>query len=257
MMKPRFACQTISWGNNQKEHLPRVFAEIASAGFDGVEVGFRHIADTPPVELQRMLKAEGLTLVASHVGGNLEDTGQAGGERDMLDTVLDYLDELGVRRLMYSGLNAEDPDELIVEVGKLRRGVERATERGIDLLYHNHNWEFQNGGRIIEALYAEDTIGFCPDVGWIHKAGEDIAATLERMGDRIGAVHFKDFASMGDQVDAVCLGTGVVPLKEAAGWVEKNLAGDVWVIAEQDSTDGPTADMARTNIDFLRTAFQA
>ena len=90
-MSVKIGCQTITFGPDQSEDFPAVFAAVARAGYLGVAVGYRHIADTSSAELARMLAAEGLTLAASHIGGNLEDTDQANGEKKILDQVLDYL----------------------------------------------------------------------------------------------------------------------------------------------------------------------
>ena len=77
---------------------------------------------------------------------------------------------------------------------------------------------------------------------------------LERARPRIGAVHFKDFATMAPVVDTVPLGRGVVPLVEAAVWLKDNI-GSLWVIAEQDNTDGDPADAVAENGAFLNRHF--
>ncbi len=96
------ACQTITWGPEQRDHFPAVFDEVAKAGYTGVEIGFRHIQKIKPADLAKMLDQHGLVLAASHVGGNLFDAQQAGRERSMLDEVLDYLQQMGTNLLMYS-----------------------------------------------------------------------------------------------------------------------------------------------------------
>jgi len=257
LMSVRLACQTISWGDDQDQRFPQVFAEIAAAGFEGVEIGFRRLAKTAPAEMKRVLAEYGLSLVASHVGGNLADPDQAEGERGMLDTVLDYLNEMGASLLMYSGLRATDADQLCRDVEMLCTAAEKCAARNVQLLYHNHNWEFHNDGLVINAVFAAPSLGFCPDVGWVYKGGVDVVETLNRMGARVGAAHFKDFASLEQGVDTVPLGAGVVPLEAAARWLQDNVSGTFWVIAEQDRTDIATAEMAKLNGAFLHKAFGA
>jgi sugar phosphate isomerase/epimerase len=252
------ACQTITWGEGQRERFPQVFAEVAAAGFAGVEIGFRHIRSTPPEELNRMLGDAGLSMVASHVGGNLLDSDQAGQERRMLDEVLDYLETAGTKLLMYSGLRYKDDAQFSRDMAMLNESAARCRERGVSLLYHNHNWEFADGGRVIKALLHDGAsdLGFCPDVGWVMKGGMDIVEFLEAAKDRIGAMHFKDFATRADCVDTVILGEGVAPLKEAAEWLRQQSNG-MWVIAEQDRADVSCAEAALGNAAFLRTVFGA
>jgi len=252
----KIACQTITWGGGQKDMFPQVFAEVAKAGFDAVEIGFRHIKDTEPAKLTEMLQAEGLVLAASHVGGNLFDAAQADQERGILDEVIDYLTATCTGLLMYSGLRYESDEQLAQGVDMLNRAAEKCKSAGIKLLYHNHNWEFENGGKVMHALLKDgcDALGFCPDIGWVMKGGADVVPVLDKMKPRLGAVHFKDFATNNPGCDTVILGKGVAPLAEAADWLKKNVSG-MYVIAEQDNADVPAAKAAAGNAAYLKSLF--
>lgn len=256
MNRTKLACQTITFGPEQSGDFPAVLAAVAAAGYAGVEVGFRHFAALPPGEFGRMLDDAGLSLVASHVGGNLQDTEQAGGERRMIEAVLDALDPLGTKLLMYSGLRQESDEQLARELGGLSDAARVAADAGVRLLYHNHDWEFADGRRVMDAILrdAPDELGLCPDIGWVMKGGEDVRAFLHETADRIGALHFKDFATTDPGVDTVLLGEGAVPLKKAAEWVQTS-SPDLWVIAEQDSADVPAADAVAANARYLRSIF--
>ena len=252
----RIACQTITFGERQSEDFPRVFEAVSAAGYGGVEIGFRHLAKEDPHQMQRQLADAGLLLVASHVGGNLEDTPQASEERQVLDTVIDFLTHVDCTLLMYSGLRSESDEEIARDVDMLNRAAERCAAAGIQLLYHNHYWEFAQDSRTMNLLLrsAAPELGLCPDLGWIHKAGGDVLAFLGENIDRIGAVHFKDCATLEPGTDTVVYGTGCVPLRGAAEWLQANRP-DLWMIAEQDHCDGDPAEAVRLNADFLRSAF--
>lgn len=256
MAEFQIACQTITWGGGQKDVFPEVFAEVAEAGFGAVEIGFRHIRETPPAKLMEMLKAEGLLLAASHVGGNLFDAAQADQERGILDEVIDYLKATGTGLLMYSGLRYESDEQLSAGIDMLNRAAEKCAANGIKLLYHNHNWEFEGGGKVMNALLSDgcDQLGFCPDIGWVMKGGADAVEFLDKVKAKLGAVHFKDFAANNPGCDTVILGSGVAPLAEAAAWLKKNVDG-MYVIAEQDNADVPAAEAAAGNAAFLRSLF--
>jgi len=251
------ACQTITWGGGQKEIFPEVFAQVASAGFAGVEIGFRHIRETPPSKLMDMLNAEGLTLAASHVGGNLFDAEQANQERGILEEVIEYLGATGTGLLMYSGLRYESDEQLAQGVRMLNRAAEVCASRGIKLLYHNHAFEFADEGKVIEALLSDDcdALGFCPDIGWVMKGGEDAVQFLDKVKAKLGAVHFKEFATDGPGCDTVILGKGIVPLAASAEWLKKNTGG-MWVIAEQDNADVPPGEAAAGNAAYLKSLFE-
>jgi len=247
------ACRTITWGDDQRARFAEVFRASARAGYQGLEIGFRHIQETPPEDLLGMLGEHGLQLVASHVGGNLQDRAQATSERRMLDVVLDYLDAMDTRLLMYSGLMCEDAEQFERDLEILGEAADQCRNRGVQLLYHNHDWELANDGRIIDALLegfgAE--LGFCPDIGWVMKGSADAVALLERMGERVGAMHLKDFATEGPDLDTVMLGKGVAPLKEAAAWAAKRRPG-IWLIAEQDEADVTPAEAIEQNAEYMK-----
>ncbi len=250
--------QTITFGDSQQQRFPEVFRIAAESGYEGVEIGYRRLVGADAGQLSAQLRSAGLELPAAHTGGNLEDLAQAGREQRMLDTILDAVEPLGTRLLMYSGLRYESDAQLRAEVARLQRSAQACRDRGWRLLYHNHDWEFADGGRVFSALLDEtdDALGLCVDVGWVAKAGEDVLATLEGVRSRLGAVHFKDFASLErGVVDTVVLGTGVVPLRDAAEWVRGADLGTMWVIAEQDSAPDPEAAV-RANGAFLKELFE-
>lgn len=252
-------CQTITFGNDQKERFAEVFAAVARAGYQGVEIGFRHIADTPPAALRSMLAAEGLVLAATHLGGNLEDTSQARGERNALEQVLDYLGEIGVGLIMYSGLRYENDEQLASEIEMISRGAEACHARGVRLCYHNHDWEFADGERVMGALRtrASEQLWFCPDVGWVFKGGKNPVEFLDEVADRIGHVHFKDFESVeGERMNVTELGEGAAPLDDIARWLlDRKAGGELWIVAEQDKTALTPEESVTRNAKFLLSRF--
>jgi len=258
-MKIKLACQTITWGENQSERFDHIFSTVKKAGYEGVEIGFRHIKEVPPEKLVVQLAEHGLVLVASHIGGNLEDRDQAGDERSVLDETLDYLVAAGCSRLLFSGLNDESADAVADGIAMLSRSAEATAQRGVRLLYHNHHWEFLRRGTMDSLLSnTQPSLGLCPDVGWLYRAGVDVMSFLKANASRIGALHFKDFATPGDgkiafNLDTVPLGQGLVPLREVTDWLRTNpiQTDPLWVIAEQDKCNGSAEEAAILNGQFL------
>jgi sugar phosphate isomerase/epimerase len=254
----KFGCQTITWGDQQREFLPQVFQATAEAGYAGVEIGFRHIRETPPDELKSLLDQHGLTLVGTHIGGNLQDASQAAGERAVLDEVIAHLKEVGSPRLMYSGLKYDSNRQFQSDLAMLQDAAETCQQAGIKLLYHNHDWEFANDGRIIETLIQQTSIGFCPDIGWVMRGLQSIEGVvpfLNQIADRIGVMHLKDFASVtqtGEQLNTVMLGDGVAPLQDAVAWA-KSHRPDLWIVAEQDAANAAPAEVIAANADYVRS----
>lgn len=250
--------QTITWGDPQGDQMPGILATAADCGYRGVEIGWRRIVDTGVPRLAALLQAQGLELFASHVGGNLVDPSQADHERQAIDSVLDGLAELGASRLLYSVLRYHDDDQLARDLAALNAAAQRCATRGIQLLYHNHDWEFESSGRVFDALLGQTVpeLGFCPDVGWLHKGGVDCVEALDRMGERVQALHFKDFVTREPGVNDFCgLGQGCVPFDRVAAWAAAQPRDTWWVIAEQDAAEGPPEHAAAGNADALRRAF--
>lgn len=250
------ACQTITWGNEQSTFLPRVFDEVKAAGYAGVEIGFRHVRHLRPDDLDDMLREGDPALSALHIGGNLFDRAQADRECTALDEALLFLTALGCNNLIYSGLCYQDDVQFARDFTNLNTAAEECYSRGVRLLYHNHNWEFESDARVIRALVEKGSphLEFCPDIGWVMKGGWEITDFLNEIKGRIGVIHFKDFATDSPGCDTVILGTGVAPLEEAAEWVKENTHG-MWVIAEQDNADIPPSEAAAKNAQFLKSLF--
>ena len=239
--------QTITWGDNQGAHFPRLFAQASSAGYTGLEIGWRRLSDWKAADLENELAKHRLHLWGIHIGGNLLDADQAEGEHAALDEVIAYAKALDTPRLLFSGLRdaARFPDEL----EQLRRANNRCQECGISLLYHNHDWEFSDT-RWQHLRTANLTgLGYCIDVGWAHRAGQDVIPLLEILGDSLAAIHFKDFATDGPAVDTVPLGHGIVPLAAVHAWARTHKP-NLSLVAEQDHSTDPANDIAM-NAHFL------
>jgi sugar phosphate isomerase/epimerase len=96
---------------------------------------------------------------------------------------------------------------------KLARGAEVASQHGLQVAWHNHDFEYfplPDGTRPIDHLFeaAGPDVRFEIDCGWITRAGTDPATELTRYADRIVAIQTKDTAPQGTQVDDGWTATG-------------------------------------------------
>ena len=257
-MRIGIGCQTITWGDGQDAFMDRLCRVAGQAGYEALEIGFRRLQNLPMEPLRDMLAANGLRLIASHIGGNLEDQDQADGERNVIDAVLDTVTALGGEYLMFSGLRYHDADQFAADMAMLNRCARKAVDRGVRLLYHNHNWEFAGSPRVMDLLLEQrcPELGFCPDVGWVAKAGEDVMAFMKEVAADTPLVHFKEFATLAPGVvDTVCLGDGVVPMAEVAVWIKDGDNCVEWVVAEQDRADIPADEATTRNAQYLTRLF--
>ncbi|WP_051034523.1 sugar phosphate isomerase/epimerase family protein [Rhizobium sp. CF142] len=92
----------------------------------------------------------------------------------------------------------------------------RLADSGLLFAWHNHDFEFvalPDGSYPIEHMFEGNDVGFEIDVAWLIQAGEDPVAWMTRYSDRIVAVHIKDIAPQGENLDQdgwTDIGKGVI-----------------------------------------------
>lgn len=110
---------------------------------------------------------------------------------------------------------------------------------GYRMAWHNHDFEFrslEDGSKPIEhILDADPGIEWEADLAWVARSGEDPHAWLQRYADRVCAVHVKDIAPEGENVDEdgwADIGEGVLPWEKL--WRVGRRTGAELMIAEHD-----------------------
>ena len=266
MKKAKIGYQLYSARADVKQDMGEVLRQLKALGYDGVE--FAGFFGKPAGEISALLKEAGLEGVSSHVP--LSEI-----EQDMFG-VIAYHRAIGCRYIAVPFLDAEHRPgapgfsgviRTIAKFGALCR------EAGIQLLYHNHDFEFvQVSGQFgLDFLYGavdESLLKTEVDVCWVKYAGVDPAGYLRKYAGRAPVVHLKDFVGVkGDgtpygligqakQADAVKfeyrpVGYGCQDVK---GVVDAALEGGAeWLIVEQDEWyDKPPMESAKKSIDTVR-----
>lgn len=93
----------------------------------------------------------------------------------------------------------------------LSRGAERVAVHGLQVLWHNHAFEYvplPDGSRPIDHILAAPDVWFEIDCGWIARGGHDPAQELRRYAGRIIAIQTKDMAPPGTTADGGWAATG-------------------------------------------------
>jgi sugar phosphate isomerase/epimerase len=115
--------------------------------------------------------------------------------------------------------SAESVDRIADE---LADAAATAATFGLGFGYHNHSWELSNridGGSALERLASRlpESVLLEVDTYWAAQGGEDVAALLSRLGERVRFLHVKD-APIGadgvlspDRFDQVPVGEGALP----------------------------------------------
>ena len=186
--------QLYSAREDVERDMGKVFGELKTFGYDGVE--FAGFFGKSAEEIKQMLDENGLAAVSSHVPVQAI-------EQDMFGTIA-YHQKLGCKYIAVPYLDAEHrpgaagfPEmiRLIYRFGRLCR------EAGIQLLYHNHDFEFVNISDLygLDFLYQAvdaDILKTEIDVCWVKYAGVDPAAYLRKYAGRTPVVHLKDYVGV-------------------------------------------------------------
>jgi sugar phosphate isomerase/epimerase len=182
------------------------------------------------------------------------------------DEVLDQASEAGLSHLVFGYLlpgERETLDDYRRLVDVLNEAGMQAKQRGIQMAYHNHNFEFEqlDGGVPFELMierFDKDLMPFELDVFWAAISGYDPVKLLNRIADRTKLLHLKDLkqgipvmtTTEGVPEDAFQeLGDGTLPIKELA-MIGKKIGVD-YCFVEQDESPDPMRSI-RESIKFYR-----
>ncbi len=266
MKNVKIAYQLYSARDLVKDDMRKTLHDLADLGYEGVEFAgfFGHKSE----EIKAMLNEFNLTAASSHVP--VKDM------RENLDNIIEYHKEIGCRYIAVPYIEkGERPGEagfagilrLIYTVGQ------KCRENGLQLLYHNHDFEFKKvsemyGLDFIYTAIPEDLLKSEIDTCWAHYAGLDPIEYVKKYTGRAPVVHLKDYngakiagdpyaliglkdeSKKDDSFAYVPFGHGVQNTKEL---INAGIsAGAEWFVVEQDepTENGPLAD-AKLSIEAI------
>ncbi len=247
--KPELAVQMYSLRNLDLP-LDEILAEVAAAGYDGIEtVGTQGVTAD---ELEELLGKHGLKVASSHTA--LTDL-----ETD-LEGVVAFNKAVGNDTIIVPWLDPGDRSDdargwqdLGTRLGELARTVQG---HGLNLLYHNHDFEMKtvDGKTGLEwlAQSAGESLGLELDIAWVVRGNQDPLGLLQTFSGRVKRVHVKDIAPPGENEDEdgwADVGSGtlgwdaILPAAEAAG--------AEWFVVEHDNPKDPVASV-RSSATYLK-----
>ena len=185
------AVQVYSVRDDAAADLRATLQSIKNMGYDGIE--FAGLYGNSPADIKAMCAEIGLTPISAHVP-----------YLDMLADpkgVLSRYAEIGVKFVAVPYLTEEyrPGTEKFPEVVKNVEMLGKvAKELGIQLLYHNHDFEFAkiDGKYALDVLYdtvPADYLKTELDVCWVNVGGEVPADYIRKYSGRAPVVHLKDF----------------------------------------------------------------
>lgn len=270
MMERRpVAYQIYSARNEAAQDLLGVLRQLKAMGYDGVE--FAGFYGHSAVQVKAMLDETGLVAVSSHVP-------LAEIEADMFG-VIAYHQAIGCRYIAIPYLDEQTRPGAPGFAAKLRlfqRFGQLCRQGGIQLLYHNHDFEFVtlSGLYGLDFLYQvlpEELLACEIDVCWVKYAGVEPCGYLAKYAGRCPVVHLKDYVGVkGDRPPYALIGLDSEPAAQddqqpfmfkpwGHGCQDTKAvaraaigAGAQWFVIEQDeSPERPALEAARLSIETL------
>ena len=264
MKKFPVALQVYSVRDAAEKDFAGTMKEVKAMGYDGVELAGTY--GKTAVECKKILEEAGLELVSAHI------------PMDQLekDAVLDDYAAAGVKFVAIPWLEApQNAQELEEVIQRIYQIGQRAKARGMQLLYHNHDFEFEkiNGAYILDTYYARISPEYLQtelDTCWVNVGGEEPAPFVRKYTGRAPIVHLKDFEGGKTENMYALIGTDSAKEDSAGkfefrpvGYGRQDIpailqaaedAGAGWLVVEQDSPsmDKSSMECAKMSIAYLR-----
>ena len=238
-------------------------SKVAQIGYTSVEgatyTGTEKFYNMSPQEFKKVLKQNGLVMLSSHYRlGEAKEKGEIS-KGTMLhdwDKAVDDAAELGLKYMICAWLAEEERGTLEhykYVADQLNIAGERCKKSGIQLCYHNHNFEFEKQGNTYpyDILLGSDKnlVKMEIDLYWIKKAGQDAIKLFHEHPGRFPLWHIKDMDNTPEQ-NFTEVGSGVINFKEIFKY--KNLAGMKYFFVEEDKCPGSPFDSITKSINYLK-----
>ncbi len=266
------AIQVYSVRDDAEKDLYGTLKQIKEMGYDGVE--FAGLYGKKPEEVKAICEELGLVALSAHVAMTEMLADPVGVLTDYKTIGCDYI------AIPYLTEEYRPGQEKFAEVIEAAKVIGKAgKEIGIQLLYHNHDFEFVkvDGEYALDVLYAsvdEDYLKTELDMCWVNVGGEVPAEYLRKYTGRAPVVHLKDFVMPGKKPAKMYDLIGIDDNTEVnedekfefrpVGYGCQDFpsildaaadAGAKWVVVEQDmpSMDKTPLECAKMSVEYLHS----
>ncbi len=190
-MSFKVAVQLYSVRDDVSASMRQTLEKVKAMGYDGVE--FAGLYEIDPSEIKAMCDEIGLIPISAHV--TFSDM------RKNPEEVLAAYATIGCKFVAVPYLVEQDRPgtdgfaKTIEDIGIIGKAAKKL---GMQLLYHNHDFEFLkiDGKYALDILYdtiPADYLQTELDVCWVNVGGEDPSAYIRKYTGRAPVVHLKDF----------------------------------------------------------------
>ena len=255
-MNKKIGIQLYTLRDILKKDLAGTIAQVAQAGYHEVEtfdyVG-RKYSGLSVQDYDALLKKNQLQTPSGHyyLKGFLFQ-----GNDDEWKYGIEDAKQLGQKYMVVPYLEAEQRKNLDAYkklAARLNLGGELCKQAGLQMAYHNHDFEFQpmEGQTGMDVLLKEtdkSLVQFEMDIYWVSFAGQDPIALIKKHPGRFPLWHVKDMDNT-PQKKFTEVGNGVINFKKVFDCEKKS--GMKHFFVEQDVSAAPLESM-KTSIDYLK-----
>ncbi len=242
----------------------QTLAKVAQIGYNSVEgatyTGTENFYGMDAKSFAALLKQNGLIMPSSHYRlGEDKDNG-----KDMMGTILhdwnravDDAKTVGLSYMVCAWLSPTERgniDHYKKLAEYLNTGGETCKKAGIQLCYHNHDFEFiKDNDQLPYDILLNNTdknlVKFEVDLYWITKAGHDPIELFNTHPGRFPLWHVKDMDKTPPH-SFTEVGNGTIDFKNIFKYADK--AGMKYYFVEQDTTPGDPFDSITKSISYIK-----
>lgn len=234
-----------------------VIEKVAKAGYKEVETyGYTAEAGFWGLEaksFKALLEANGLKAPSGHFG--LEEYIKSG-DKELLKPLLAGAAELNMEYFTCPYLTEDlrtSLDDYKKIAGRLNEAAELAKQSGLQMAYHNHDFEFKKYGEttgydILLQETNKDLIHFELDLYWVVRSGNDPLALFEKHPGRFVMWHVKDM-DKADNTKNTEVGNGKIDFKTI--YKHAKQSGLKHLIVEQENFAIDPFDSIKKSFDYV------
>ncbi|MBB3054534.1 TIM barrel protein [Mucilaginibacter gotjawali] len=237
-------------------------AKVAKVGFNSVEAatytGSEKFYGMDGLTFAKVLKDNGLSLISSHYRLGEDIPGSKGTLLNDWQKAVDDAAQIGLKYMICAWLSPAERgllDHYKKIAGDLNTAGEICKKAGIQLCYHNHDFEFikQDGKYPYEMLLINsdpDLVKMEMDMYWMTKAKQDPMTLFNQYPGRFPLWHLKDMDNTPEQKFTE-VGNGIIDFK--AILKHANKAGLKYFFVEQDICPGDPFDSITKSYNYIKT----
>jgi len=238
-------------------------AKVAGIGYNSVEAatytGSQNFYGMDAKVFSKLLKQNDLIMPSSHYRMGEEKVNGEEVKGTLLhewNKAVDDAAEVGIKYMVCAFLSPRERgslDHYKYVAEQLNKAGETCKKSGIQLCYHNHNFEFEKQGDkfpydVLLNNTDEKLVKMEIDLYWIKKAGQDAIALFNEHPGRFPLWHVKDMDNTPEHAFTE-VGNGIIDFKEI--FAHAHTAGLKYFFVEEDKCPGSPFDSITQSFHYI------